>query len=101
MGRPGIGAADICVQRLDAVDKAMLFKEFERAIDSRWRSLAPGFIECIENCIGTDRLVAAPDQFQDAPTRFRQSQPLAGAQLRRNCDRIIDAALMVVAVAEE
>jgi hypothetical protein len=96
-----MGAADKGVQRLDTVDKAMSFQEFKRAIDGRWCGLPPAFIEGIENRVGADRLMTAPDQFQDAPPRFRQSQSLAGAYLRRNCDRIINAALMVVAASEK
>ena len=87
MDRLGTGAADEGTLRLDAVNETLLQEEVERPVNRRRRRRPAAAAKASQNLIGADRLMASPDEFENAPSRFRQRQPAPGAELgsARNC----------------
>src|SRR5258708_7643551 len=72
----GMGAPDECVQRFDAVDEPALEQEVQRPIDGRRGGVAAVLLQAVEDGVGADRPMAAPDQLQHPATD--RGQPLAG-----------------------
>ena len=95
----GMAAADEGVHALDAVDQPVLDQEIERAVDGRRRRAEVLVAQLVEQRVGADRLVARPHQLEHAPAQRREAQVLPGAQLFGRRDRILDAVIVIVAVA--
>ena len=62
----GLWAADEGVEGFEAVDQAVLHQEIEGAVDRRRRRAAAVALQLLEQLIGADRRMAAPDQLQHA-----------------------------------
>src|SRR5258707_6467671 len=89
-------AADIGVERFDAMDEAVLDQEFERAIDGGRRGARMRAAQRLEEGIGADRLVPAPDQPQHVAPQLGPARTPLLAELRRAVERAVDAAVVVV-----
>src|SRR5260221_5819389 len=76
-------AADIGVERFDAMDEAVLDQEFERAIDGGRRGARMRAAQRLEDGIGADRLAPPPDEPQPVATHRRQARPALFPRLRR------------------
>src|SRR5215472_60911 len=74
-------AADIGVQGFQPVDEALGDEEIERPVDGgRGRGTHPRLaMEGLQNRIGADGLVLAPDDLEHAAPDGRQAGPAAGA----------------------
>src|SRR5712692_5615275 len=90
------GAADIGVERFDAMDEAVLDQEFERAIDGGRRGARMRAAQRLEEGVGADRLVPAPDQPQHVAPQLGQARTALLAELRGAVERAVDAAVVVV-----
>lgn len=91
-----MAAADIGVQRLDAVDQANLDQKVQRAVH-RWRRGARVVrLQRLEDRIGADGLVPVPDDPQDVLSDFREAHASFRAEACRGLDCAVDAILMVV-----
>lgn len=66
MRTAGIRTADVGIQRIEPMHEVGIDKEFERAIDGRWRGIASVAVQSIQDFVGPDRPVAVPDQFENA-----------------------------------
>src|SRR5262249_28983234 len=97
MALVGIGAADIGVERFDAVDEAVLDQELERAIDGGRLRAHTLLAEAIEQRVGTDRRVALPDQLEHAPALIGEPRAARQALALGRGQRVVDAERMIVA----
>ncbi len=97
----GLRAADVGVEGFEAVDQAVLHQEIERAIDGRRRRAAAVALQLLEQLVGADGRVAAPDQLQHAAADVGQPGAPAAAQCRGAVERLADAVPMIVRLAAE
>ena len=79
MSLVGLGAADEGVAGFDAVDEALRDEELEGAVDGRRLRADAGLAQGIEDLIGADRLVAAPDELEHAASNLGQVGAAAAA----------------------
>ena len=75
----GIRTADEGVERIDSMHKVRLDEKLQRPIHCRRRSLQSRPVQPLENFVGTDRFVAAPDEFQHAAPLASKSQAALSA----------------------
>ena len=83
------------------MDQALAAEELERPIDRRRCHAPRTFGKLIEDLIGADRRVAAPDQLQHLRAQFRQTCAATGAQIVRLADRGVDAMAMIVRLGDK
>jgi len=81
-----IGTTDKRIERIQAVDEVCLDQEIQRPVDCRRRDLPTSAIEAVQDIVGTDRLVAGPDQLQYPPALLCEAKSSLAADLygRRN-----------------
>ena len=70
MRRLGCLAADEGVEALDTMHQPLGHQEVERAVDRGWGDGAPLAAEQLQQLIGADRCVAAPDELEHPPTQL-------------------------------
>src|SRR5262249_4137889 len=92
----GPRAADEGVARFQAMDEALFKQEIERALDRRRGGAAAVALQGLEQRIGPDGRMAAPDEFQHASADVGEPGPALFAQHRRAVESIVDAVLMIV-----
>ena len=91
-----IRTADIGIQRIEPMHEIGIDKEFERAIDGWWRGIAPVSIQSIQDFVGPDRLVAVPDQFENALALAREPQAALPAYSPGVLQCLFDAGIVIV-----
>ena len=96
VGQARLGTADIGVEPIDPVDQPFAAEEFQRAVDRRRRHAPPARRQLVEDLVGADRRVAAPDQLQDPLAQLGEPGPSAGAQVLGAAHGRADAAMVVV-----
>src|SRR5690606_4248830 len=93
------GAADKGVQRGNTVHQTLLKEEVQRPVYGGRRSAAVIFAgQGLEKIVGTERLVALPDQFKHAFAQHGKAYPCPGAQLFGSVQRLADTLAVVVRV---
>lgn len=92
----GMGAAGVGVEAFDTVDQAVFEQELQGAVDCRWRTVEPLCAHLFEQCVGADRLMAAPDQLQHPLALFSQTAIALGADARCLRHGGCDAAAVVM-----
>ena len=100
MAGAGCAAADIGVERLDAVNESVLAQEIKRTVDGRRRGAAALAAQTFKQVICADRPVLLPDQFQHPPPR-RQAQAPCPADFFRSPHGGADAVAVVVAPGQK
>ena len=94
-------AAQIGIEAVDPVDQTFAAEKLQRPID-RGRRHAPAVLgQLIEDLIGADRRMAAPDQLEYPASQLGQARTAAGAQIVRLADRGMNATAMVVWLGDE
>ena len=95
-----MNTTDKRITTFDAVDKALRQQEFERAIHNRWCNTfaASRSIQFGQDIVGTQRLVANQQNFENLPTSRGQAQfaQLANAP-RRGQQLALTTAMIVFA----
>ena len=90
--------ADKSVERFDLMNKSVLYQKFQRPIHRRWRGGAGFAPEFVQNFIGPDRGVAAPDDFQYLAAQWREAQPVLTTMLLGRVQRIGDTRSVIMLV---
>lgn len=96
MRTAGIRTADIGIQRIEPMYKVGIDKEFERAIDGRWRGIPPVAVQSIQDFVGPDGPVAVPDQFENALALPGKPQAALPAYSPGVLQCLFDAGIVIV-----
>jgi len=92
----GIRTADIGIQGIEPMHEIGIDKEFERAIDGRWRGIGPVAVQSIQDFVGPDRLVAVPDQLENALALAREPQAALPAYSPGVFQCLFDTGIVIV-----
>ncbi|MBL0932706.1 MAG: hypothetical protein IBJ15_21680 [Alphaproteobacteria bacterium] len=89
-------AADIGVERFDAVDEPDFHQEIECSIDRRRGGRAAIGFQAFEHGISADRAMACPHEFQHPAAQFGETLAALGADFPRGGQGIGDAFAVIV-----
>ena len=93
-----IRATDECIEGIQAMHEMRIQQELQRSIDGWWGRFAALTIQCIEDFVGADRLVAVPYELKNtAPLRGKAKSPLTTDLLGAR-HGLFDAACVIVLV---
>jgi len=91
-----VGAADEGVKAVNAVNKAMFEQEIETAVDGGRLDAVVFGGETVDEFVSLDRLVVRPNQFEHAPTQWRELGTERLATIFGLLKSVAEAACMVV-----
>ena len=97
----GFAAPDKGIQGFDLVNKTVFDQEFQCAVDRRRRGGTVSVTHIVENVIGPDGGVAAPDDFENLPTQWGKPQPVLTTRLFRRIEGICNTHRVVVLPVRE
>ena len=84
------------IQRIEAMHQVRLDQEFKGSVYS-WRRGSTSFpIEAVKNLVGACRLVAVPDQLEDASAQAGEAQSAGAADQFGALERHFDTIIVVV-----
>jgi hypothetical protein len=89
-------AADIGIERFDAVNEALLDEELESAVDGGRRRSPMHFLQRFKDCVGAYGFVAAPHELQNLTTERSQAGTSLLAKRSGAVERSGNASEMVV-----
>lgn len=96
-----VRAAHKRIEAVDAVHKPLFKQKIQRAVDrGRCRPVAV-FGELFQQRVGTDRLMAGPDQFQHPLANRREFDAVARAGGHRSGKRILPALAVFAVIADK
>lgn len=96
VGASGVGATDVGVYGIQAMDQIGFNQEIERPIDRRRRRFFTFKIEAVQNIVRACRLVTVPYELENTTAYLRESQSLFAAQFPCSLECRRDTGVVVV-----